>query len=84
MRLRSFHGTNISEAMRQVRDALGTDAIIVATREDEDGGVRITAAMDETGILKQDKPAAAPPPPQSASSHEVVFACSQRAQASVQ
>ena len=35
------------EAMRLVRDALGDDAIIVATREEE-GGVRLTAAIDVT------------------------------------
>src|SRR3954470_1406410 len=34
------------EAMRLVRDALGDDAIIVATREEE-GGVRLTAAIDD-------------------------------------
>ena len=32
--------------MRLVRDALGDDAIIVATREEE-GGVRLTAAIDD-------------------------------------
>src|SRR4051812_32045796 len=34
------------EAMRLVRDALGDEAIIVATREEE-GGVRLTAAIDD-------------------------------------
>jgi len=33
--------------MRAVREALGENAIIVATREDETGGVRVTAAIDE-------------------------------------
>lgn len=47
MRLRSFHGSNLADAMRQVREALGEDAIIVATRDDEQGGVRVTAALDE-------------------------------------
>ncbi len=48
MRLRSFHGANLQDAMKQVREALGADAIIVATREDDGGGVRVTAALDET------------------------------------
>lgn len=48
MRLKSFHGPTLSEAMRLVRVALGDDAIIVATRDDEGGGVRVTAAVDET------------------------------------
>ncbi|MDP9127277.1 MAG: GTPase [Pseudomonadota bacterium] len=47
MRLKSFHGTSLTEAMRLVRDALGENAIIVATRDDDLGGVRVTAAIDE-------------------------------------
>ncbi len=57
MRLKSFHGQTMTEAMRLVREALGEDAIIVATRDDEMGGVRVTAAMDD-----------APPPPPTAPS----------------
>jgi len=47
MRLKSFHGATLTEAMRSVREALGENAIIVATREDDAGGVRVTAAIDE-------------------------------------
>ncbi|MGQ9368838.1 flagellar biosynthesis protein FlhF [Azospirillum sp. A39] len=47
MRLKSFHAKSMSEAMRQVRQTLGDDAIIVATREEEGGGVRVTAAVEE-------------------------------------
>ncbi|MBI1273286.1 MAG: GTPase [Alphaproteobacteria bacterium] len=50
MRLRSFHGPNMTDAMRQVRDALGDHAIIVATRDDDMGGVRVTAAVDEVAV----------------------------------
>ncbi len=49
MRLKSFYGPTLSEAMKAVRDALGDEAIIVATRDDEGGGVRVTAAIDEAG-----------------------------------
>ncbi len=39
----------MADAMTQVRENLGDDAIIVATREDKSGmGVRVTAAVDET------------------------------------
>lgn len=48
MRLKSFYGATSSEAMRLVREALGDDAIIVATRDDEMGGVRVTAAIEDT------------------------------------
>jgi len=47
MRLKSFHGTNLTEAMRMVREALGENAIIVATRDDDAGGIRVTAAIDD-------------------------------------
>ncbi len=47
MRLKSFHGPTLTDAMRGVREALGDNAIIVATREDEQGGVRVTAAIDD-------------------------------------
>ena len=50
MRLKSFHGTNLTDAMRLVREALGENAIIVATREDETGGVRVTAAIDDVQL----------------------------------
>jgi flagellar biosynthesis protein FlhF len=58
MRLRSFHGETLAEAMGQVREALGADAIIVATRDDDQGGVRVTAALDESTV----KPAHVPSP----------------------
>ncbi|MBP2298908.1 GTPase [Azospirillum picis] len=47
MRLKSFHAKTMSDAMRMVRQSLGDDAIIVATREEEGGGVRVTAAVEE-------------------------------------
>src|SRR5271170_7791577 len=47
MRLKSFHGPSLTDAMRQVREALGENAIIVATRDDDMGGVRVTAAIDD-------------------------------------
>lgn len=64
MRLRSFHGSSLNDAIAQVRAALGNDAIIVATREEEDGSVRVTAALDESRVLDDTPPppAAAPAP----------------------
>ena len=47
MRLKSFYAATSTEAMRLVREALGDNAIIVATRDDERGGVRVTAAIDD-------------------------------------
>jgi len=58
MRLKSFHGPNITDAMRMVRESLGDNAIIVATRDDDMGGVRVTAAIDDPAPVT--KVAAAP------------------------
>jgi flagellar biosynthesis protein FlhF len=58
MRLKSFHAPTMQDAMRLVREALGDDAIIVATREEEGVGVRVTAAIEEDGGLLASPPAA--------------------------
>jgi flagellar biosynthesis protein FlhF len=55
MRLKTFIAPTMTEAMRDVRDALGDDAIIVSTQEEPSGRVRVVAALDG------DEPAAAPP-----------------------
>lgn len=47
MRLKSFHAKTMADAMKLVRQTLGDDAIIVATREEDGGGVRVTAAVEE-------------------------------------
>lgn len=57
MRLKSFHGVTLTDAMRAVREALGEDAIIITTREDDSGGVRVTAAIDEAVPKTPPKPA---------------------------
>lgn len=47
MRLKSFTAQNMKDAMQMVRDTLGEEAIIVATREDSaSGGVHVTAAIE--------------------------------------
>ncbi|HOO81746.1 MAG TPA: GTPase [Alphaproteobacteria bacterium] len=51
MRLKSFYAKTMTEAMHMVREALGEDAIILATREERGGpsrggAVRVTAAID--------------------------------------
>lgn len=48
MRLKSFYAKTVTEAMQMIRDTLGEDAIIVATREENGGkAVRVTAAIEE-------------------------------------
>ena len=47
MRLKSFTAESTQAAMRMVREALGADAVIVATERAADGrGVRVTAAVE--------------------------------------
>jgi len=58
MRLKSFYANTMTEAMNMVRDNLGEDAIIVATRDEPGGRVRVTAAVDR--IDTPDFEAAAP------------------------
>lgn len=47
MRLKSFYARTMTEAMQMVRNTLGEDAIIVATREERGGrAVHVTAAVE--------------------------------------
>lgn len=52
MRLKSFQAKTMGDAMRQVKETLGDDAIIVSTRE-ENGFVRITAAVEQQEISSE-------------------------------
>lgn len=56
MRLKSFYAKSMKEAMQMVRDTLGEEAIIVATRE-EGGGktVRVTAAVENDDHYDEDR-----------------------------
>lgn len=48
MRLKTFNAKTVTEAMQMIRDTLGEDAIIVATREENGGkGVAVTAAVEQ-------------------------------------
>ncbi len=50
MRLKSITAADAAQAMAKVRAALGEDAVIVATQELKDGGVRITAAVESEDV----------------------------------
>ena len=45
MKIRRFNGTDMRDAMRQVREALGADAVILETSRSA-AGVEISAAID--------------------------------------
>lgn len=62
MRLKSFHARSMSAALQLVRETLGDEAIIVASREDETtGGVRVTAAIEDDYLPAA--PGGSTPPP---------------------
>jgi flagellar biosynthesis protein FlhF len=51
MKLRSFTGKTLPDAMRQAREALGPDAVILSTQAVESGaGVRLTAALEDNPL----------------------------------
>ena len=48
MRLRTFHAADIHDAMEQIRETMGEDAVIISTsRDPAGGGVSVTAAAEE-------------------------------------
>lgn len=47
MRLKSFEAKSMQEALKMVKETLGDEAIIVSTREEPSGWVRITAAVEQ-------------------------------------
>lgn len=62
MRVRRFVGDNVSETMGKVKRELGSEAVILQTREFRDGGffglfakkkVEITAAVEEAPVIAQ-------------------------------
>ncbi len=56
MRLRTFIADSMADAVDQVREAMGSDAIIVSSIEGENGGFEVTATLDhrtEDGIPSQ-------------------------------
>jgi flagellar biosynthesis protein FlhF len=60
MRLKSFNAKTMTEAMQMVRNALGDEAVIIATREEKGGGVRLTAAIEPAFELGRGGVAAEP------------------------
>ncbi|HEX5342935.1 MAG TPA: flagellar biosynthesis protein FlhF [Duganella sp.] len=67
MNVRKFFGPTTRDALRQVRDVLGADALILSNRK-VDGGVEIMAVMDgEVEALTYGNPSSPPPQTQARS-----------------
>lgn len=71
MQLRVIHAADAREAMARVREALGEDAVILATQATADGGVRLTAAVERT---EDDLASLLTLPDASAAQHEIAAA----------
>ncbi len=56
MRLKSFYADTMKEAMQLVKETLGEDAVIIGTREEKGGGVRLTAAIEQQLDVYDDLP----------------------------
>lgn len=54
MRLRTFVAPTMAQVMQEVRAVLGVDAIIVSTLTQDDGKVRVTAALEQEEIFDED------------------------------
>jgi len=56
MRLKSFYAPTLTEAMSAVKKALGDNALIVATSDDEENDlVRVTAAIDKDYLEEKER-----------------------------
>jgi len=64
MRLRRFTGNSPREALARVKETLGPEAVILATRPLPDGGVEITAAVDLDHVLAGPTATAGEPTPE--------------------
>lgn len=60
MRVMRFTAPDMAQAMRQVRQALGPDAVILSTGRLPGGGVEISAAADQAAQSAAPAPASAP------------------------
>ncbi len=56
MLLRTFTARTAAEAMQQVRNVLGDEAIILSTQDDDDG-IKVTAALEPAGAAPEAAPA---------------------------
>ena len=64
MKIKRFFAADIRQALRQVRETLGADAVILSNRS-VDGGIELVAAMDydETAFESQPPASVKPVPP---------------------
>lgn len=52
MRIKTFIGPTMSHVMSQIKKDLGEDAVIISSRTQDDGSLRVSAAIEEEPVLE--------------------------------
>jgi flagellar biosynthesis protein FlhF len=52
MKLKTFVGASMNDVMSQIKRELGDEAVIVSSRTQDDGSLRVTAALEEEPIVE--------------------------------
>lgn len=50
MKLKTFNGLNMADIMRQIKKELGDDAVIISSRTQDDGSLRVSAAIEDQAV----------------------------------
>lgn len=53
MRLKTFTGPSMGDVMRQIKKDLGDDAVIISSRSQDDGSLRVTAAVEDNPVAEE-------------------------------
>lgn len=53
MRLKTFNATSMNEIMRLIKKDLGDDAVIISSRTQDDGSLRVTAAIEDNSVPEE-------------------------------
>ena len=61
MKIRRFYGKDMREALNQVKEELGSEAVIMSTRK-QDNGIELVAAYDKESIAVSSVKASKPTP----------------------
>ena len=50
MRIKTYFAPSIAQAMQDIRQEFGSDALVLSTQHVTDGGVRVTVAIENTSL----------------------------------
>ena len=52
MKIKTFIGASMADVMRQIKQELGDDAVIVSNRTQNDGSIRVSAAVEDDPVVE--------------------------------